>query len=136
MYEFLFKLCSADALSERRILEKRDKYLEQKTLEILTDFFGENARIYTNYKVNGNEKDILIIEGDRTYIIECKANRQRPPLRDVNRAYERIRDDFNKCITKGYNQANEVFKLFDRAEPFSLKNKTGKEITIDASNIK
>jgi len=136
MYEYLFKLCSADTLSERRMLEKRDKYLEQKTLEVLTDFFGSKAKIYTNYKVNGNEKDILVIEGERAYIVECKANRQRPPLRDINRAWERIRNDFNKCITKGFNQANEVFKLFERAEHFLLKNKNGKEVSIDAANIK
>src|SRR5690606_19292766 len=89
-----------------------------------------------SYYVNNNEKDLLILHNRTAYVIECKAHRQRTPLRDPVRAYDRIKDDFQKSIGSGYSQASEVETLFLSNDLFTLKNKSKKIIaTIDAADF-
>lgn len=123
IYEFLYEVCSVPGVPGRKVSERRDEYLEHKTAEIFRDFFGAEAIIHTSYKIGGNEKDILVTCGRNAYIIECKAHKYREPLRDPEKAYERIKDDFRKTIGKGYTQAREVEDLLIGEKPFPLHNK-------------
>lgn len=126
IYDFLFELCWDEKDQGAKVRKRREDYLEFKTEEVYRLFFGNNARIITNYYIGSNEKDLLILEGKNAYVIECKANKYRIPFRDPIKAYERIRDDFDKSIGKGYTQANEVEELFYGGQPFPIKNKAGK----------
>lgn len=132
IYEFLYEKCSNTNASGRKISERRDLYLEEKTAEIFRDFFGPDAVFHRTYYINGNEKDLLVLHNKIAYVIECKAHKQRTPLRDPDKAYERIKDDFQKSIGKGYSQASEVETLFLGENVFDLKHKSKKIIsTID-----
>lgn len=130
IYEHLFELCSGSNDKGRKVLNRREKYLEGKTIETFKYFFGDTAQIHTNYYIGVEEKDLLILQGTTAYIIECKANKYRKPLRDSLKAYERIRDDFKKCIGKGHKQATEVEKLFYIGQPFNIKDKRGRIIDV------
>lgn len=130
IYDFLFALCSEENVPGRKVLERRDEYLEKKTAELFKDFFGSDADIYFSYYANGNEKDLLVLSGKNAFIIECKANKYRMPLRNPARAYSRIRDDFRKSIGKGYEQAKEVEDLFYGETPFEIRNRNKKIVKI------
>lgn len=135
IYEYLFELCKAADPNGRKILMRRENYLEGKTQEIFRNFFGNGSKIFSNYYVNNSEKDLLILQGRYAYIIECKANKYRIPFRDPVKAYERISDDFKKSIGKGYLQAKEIENLFLADQSFEIKNNQGKIVeTIDPSN--
>jgi hypothetical protein len=132
IYEFLFQLCAEADKNGRKILKRREDFLEEKTMEVFRNFFGSAAKIYANYFVDRTEKDLLILCGRQAYIVECKANKYRIPFRDPVKAYERISDDFKKCIGKGYEQAKEVEDLFYGDQVFAIKNDRGVVIeTID-----
>lgn len=126
IYDYLFELCKKADKNGRKVLMRREDYLEDKTHEVFRNFFGKEAKIYSNYQVNGPEKDLLILKGKYAYIIECKANKYRIPFRDPIKAYDRINDDFKKSIGKGYQQAKEIEDLFNGDEPFEIKNERGK----------
>ena len=130
IYEYLFQLCSQVDEKGRKVLMRRENNLEEKTVEIFNDFFGDEIRIFTNYYVNTDEKDLLVLYGKCAFIIECKANKYRIPFRDPIKAYDRIRDDFKRCIGKGYNQAKEVEDLFYGDKPLNIKDDRGKIIEV------
>lgn len=123
IYEFLFELCSNETAPGRKISERRDEYLEKKTSEVFSNFFDNDAQIYSSYYINSNEKDLLVLAGTSAFIIECKANKYRPPFRDTLKAYHRINDDFKKCIGKAYLQAKEVEDCFNGEQAFTIKDK-------------
>lgn len=124
IYDFLYETCNLSHAPGRKISERRDLYLEEKTIEVFRGFFGSDADFHNSYYVNGNEKDLLILHNRIAYIIECKAHKQRTPLRDPIRAYERIKDDFQKSIGNGYSQGRAVEELFLCHELFTIKNKS------------
>jgi hypothetical protein len=126
IYEFLFELCAEPEAPGRKISARRDDYLEEKTTEVFRDFFGPEAGVYTSYAVNGAEKDLLVLSGRNAFIIECKAHKYREPLRDSEKAYDRIRDDFGKSIGKGYQQAKEVEDLLLGEQHFTILDKKKK----------
>jgi len=128
IYEFLYEVCTNANAPGRKISERRDLYLEEKTAELFRDFFGSDAVFHRTYYVNGNEKDLLILHKRVAYVIECKAHKQRTPLRDTDKAYDRIKDDFQKSIGSGYKQASEVESLFLGDDSIILKHKSKKVI--------
>ncbi len=128
IYDFLYQLCSEENAPGRKVSERRDLYLEEKTREIFQDFFGPTATVHSGYYLHGPEKDILVLHQRNAYIIECKAHKQRTPLRDKQKAFERINDDFKKSIGKGYAQAREVEKLMLGELSFEIQDKQKKSI--------
>lgn len=128
IYEFLYEVCNNANAPGRKISERRDLYLEEKTEELFRDFFGSEAVFHRTYYVNRNEKDLLILHNRVAYVIECKAHKQRTPLRDTDKAYDRIKDDFQKSIGSGYKQASEVESLFLGDDSIILKHKSKKVI--------
>ena len=116
IYNHLFKLLGDNQKSLTQLYQRRGKLVfEEKTLEIFKNFFKDkNTKIYHNYTLNGFEQDILIIHNRIAYIIECKTSKFREPMRDTEKAYKRIKEDFKTSIQEGYNQClrveNEIFE--------------------------
>lgn len=129
IYEFLYHICSDPLTPGRKVSERRDLYLEDKTAELFEDFFGTEAEYFRSYYVNGDEKDLIILQDRNAYIVECKAHKYRDPLRDEYKAYNRIKDDFKKSIGKGYDQAKPVEDCFYKESPFNLYHKNKKVLT-------
>ncbi|WP_231427695.1 hypothetical protein [Pedobacter sp. Leaf250] len=129
IYNFLYRICNVPEAPGRKISERRDEFLEEKTREVFQDFFGSEAKVYTSYYCNGNEKDRLILCNRQVFVIECKAHKYHEPLRDTERAYQRIKSDFKKIIGKGFSQAIEVEDVLLDDKPFDIcgKNKKATE---------
>jgi len=128
IYEFLYEVCNESTVPGKKVSERRDQYLEDKTAEIFGDFFGSKACFFSSYYLNGNEKDLIILYGRNAFVVECKAHKYRTPLRNQDKAYDRIRDDFKKSIGKGYQQAKEVEDYFLDEKSFDLFDERKKKL--------
>jgi len=116
-----------------KFLRQRDQVLENQAVEILRGFFGEKATVWHSVFDTDKqqyEHDILILWERRLFTVEAKAAPPREPLRDPDKAYIRIRDDFrsDRGIQKAYDQARRIEDIYDRGETIHLYDKHGKLI--------
>lgn len=119
----------------------RDMLLEKDTAEMFRKFFPKDALIFESVFENNKstyEHDLLIIHERVAIVIEAKASPRREPLRDPERAFKRISDDFKKKsgIQSGYNQARNLEKLLERKDITPLYTKKGELLAeIDGREI-
>lgn len=59
------------------------------------------------------------------FIIEAKGYKLREPLRDPDKAFVRIKDDFKSCIEYAYTQTRRVEEKFVNQEPLKICDKDG-----------
>jgi len=125
--------------TERALLQsdKREKYLrhrdltlESETFEVLQAFFGERARVLRSIFETEDqqyEHDVIILWEDVVVIVEAKASPPREPLRDPDRAFVRIRDDFrsDRGIQKAYEQARRIEKRLEQRDTVQLFDEHG-----------
>ncbi|WP_128330114.1 hypothetical protein [Apibacter sp. HY039] len=126
LYNHLFEFCKK--LHQDKTYKSRDKYIENKTFDIFKNFFGKEAFYYCNYNVdNGvSEQDILILYKKNAFIIEVKATSNREPMRDFNKAYDKLKNDFKKGIQYGYDQCYRVKNKFNNDALIKIYNKNKK----------
>lgn len=98
-----------------KIFKARDQFVERKTESILKKVFDRNAFFYTNYSIdNGaSEQDILILYKSVAVVVEIKAAGYRAPMRDAQKAYDKLTTDFKKNIQAAYDQGFRVSKAFE-----------------------
>jgi hypothetical protein len=103
-----------DILEKSRKKEKffktRSIESENKTLSIFKVLFKDRADYFQNIFEEPNtqfEHDILIVFEKIIFIIEVKSSKKREPLRNPEKAFKRIEDDFNRDngIQKAFEQA-------------------------------
>ncbi|MGG1632354.1 hypothetical protein [Rossellomorea sp. NRS-1567] len=126
-------LLMEDSEHRERFYRNRDKQTEKKTLEIFRRFFKDAANYYTSVYENEkseNEHDLLIQYRDTIFIIEVKASKMKEPFRDPDKAYIRIKRDFNSDggIQKGYDQGLNLKNLILENEVTTLYDSNGNEI--------
>ncbi|MFI0425321.1 MAG: NERD domain-containing protein [Flavobacterium sp.] len=136
IYNHLFNVLGESQKTLTQLYKRRGKLVfEGKTLEIFKFFFKDKStKIYHNYNLNGSEQDILIIHNRIAYIIECKTSRFREPMRDTEKAYKRIKEDFKTSIQEGYNQCLRVEKEIFTKDKIVIETKNEK-VEIETSNI-
>jgi hypothetical protein len=129
-YKFISEQCIL--LDKKKALKKRDIYLEKKTEQIFKRFFKKEGYFYSNYSIdNGNsEQDILILYKNNAIIIEAKASSYRAPMRDANKAFDKLKSDFEKSIQYGYEQTSRVVNAFAENDNISILNQR-KELIYD-----
>lgn len=140
IYDLLCNVCKKK--SGRNSNELRAIYLEEKTVEVFTEFFPKDEIIiYTNYYINGEdrEKDIFILYRRSIFIIECKSDMYKEPFRDINKSYKRIEREFRTSIQKAYDQAKEVQQTIYHNDELTItdknKNTIGKIRTNRIENV-
>jgi len=126
----LEQLLSTTKENETKYLKKKGALLEERIIELLSSFFKSDFKIYHSYYVDGNEQDILFLWNNYAFIIEAKGYSLREPLRDPDKAFVRIKDDFKSCIGYGYSQTRRVEKKFIDELPLEITDKDGKVIDI------
>lgn len=121
-YNFLFKFCSE--INSIKALKKRDEFVENKTYNLFSDFFKNEAHFYMNYSIDNNksEQDILVVFKNMALIIEVKAGSFRAPMRDPNKAYNKLSSDFKKIIQNAYDQTLRVKNAFFENDILEIKN--------------
>lgn len=132
----LDEICKKTSSSKARLTHNKGHYLEDKLIELFRKFFGSKAEIISNYMINGCEQDIMVIWNDYLFVIEAKAYTNREPFRNSEKAFVRIKDDFNKCIGYAHTQCKRVEDMMKIGKPFDITDKGGKVLrTINPSDF-
>jgi len=121
----LEKACTQVKESIPKYVEKKGKLLEMRIIKLFKDFFGPEARIFHGYFVDGCEQDLLVLWKKIAFIIEGKGFGMREPLRDPDKAFERIKDDFKRSIGYGYEQTCRVEDKFLEEVPLRITDDKG-----------
>jgi hypothetical protein len=130
----LEKICTKSVEDTTKYIEKKGWLLENKIIDLFKMFFDDKIEIFRNYFIDGFEQDLLILWNNYAFIIEAKGYALREPLRDPEKAYRRIEDDFEKSIGNGYKQSRRVEKKFIVNLPLDITDKNGNLIhKIDTS---
>ncbi len=116
--------------AKETFLHQRDHTLENETTEVLRNYFGEKATILQSaYETDKQqyEHDIIVLWERKLFIVEAKAAPPREPLRDPDKAYVRIRDDFrsDRGIQKAYNQARRIEEIHEGSNVIYLYDNKG-----------
>ncbi|MCP3026909.1 hypothetical protein [Halobacillus sp. A5] len=121
--------------------KNRDNQTEKKAGNIFKGFFKEKANYYTSVfedNQSQNEHDLVIEFENYLLIVEVKASKVKEPFRNPDKAFKRIKGDFNSDggIQKAYNQANNLKNIINSKEKTVLYNSKGDElVTLERSKI-
>ena len=113
--------------------KRRDKALENKLFIEFSLLGKDSCSVYQSVyeePTSRYEHDLLIQHGKTLLIIEAKAKRIREPLRDPDRCYKRLKDDFasESGIQGAYNQAIHLKDKLLSLNNVPLYNKKGEFI--------
>lgn len=132
IHYLLEEVCKKKDSSKSRLVHSKGVYLEEKIEGVFRKLFRGNCEIISNYCVDGCEQDIMVIWKDNIIVVESKAYTNREPFRNTDKAFTRIKDDFNKCIGYAYKQCKRVENKMKEGKPFDIKDNKGHVIkTID-----
>lgn len=126
--ELLERICTQTSEDTTKYVSKKGKLLERKIIELFTEFFKGDVSVYHSYYVDGCEQDILILWKNIAFIIEAKGYALHEPFRNPDKAFVRIKNDFNACIGYGYEQTRRVEKKFIERVPLRLTDNNAKLI--------
>lgn len=130
--DLLEKACTKSKPNTTSFVAKKGNLLEDRIEELFKKLLKQDFKIYRGYYVDKCEQDLLILWKDYAFIIEAKGYNLREPLRDPNKAFVRIKDDFNGCIGYGYDQCRRVESKFEAGQPIEICDHTGKVLeTLD-----
>lgn len=124
----LEKSCTKKQEFLDKYIAQKGKLLEDRTLELFENFFEPEFKVYRGYYVEGCEQDILFLWKKYAFIIETKGYGLREPLRTPEKAFTRIKSDFNASIGYGYVQTRRVEEKFINGEVLKITDKDGKLI--------
>lgn len=131
----LEQICTATTENTTKYVDKKGKLLEKRIVELFSGFFKTEIKIHRGYYVDGCEQDILILWKNYAFIIEAKGYSLNEPFRNPEKAFVRIKNDFNACIGYGYEQTRRVEKKFIDGVPLRITDKNGNLIEeIDTTN--
>jgi hypothetical protein len=135
--DLLERVCSKEAKAKDKLVDQKGKLLERKIVTIFKKFFKKDYQCFESYYVDGCEQDILFLWKNHAFIIEAKGYNLREPMRDPNKAFVKIKDDFKSCIGYGYTQTKRVEQKFNDQKPLRIEDKHGNLIEeIDTTKYK
>jgi hypothetical protein len=123
--ELLKKICTNSLENSTKYIKKKGKLLEDRIVEPFSSFFKSDFKLYTGYYVDGCEQDILFLWKKYAFIIEAKGYSLNEPFRNPEKAFVRIKNDFNACIGYGYTQTRRIEKKFIDGVPLKIMDKDG-----------
>ena len=121
----LESLCTKTKENTTKYVSKKGKLLEQNIIDLFGKLLKKDYEVFQGYYVDGCEQDILILWKEYAFIIEAKGYKLREPLRDPNRAFVRIKDDFKGSVGYAYEQTNRVEKKFVEQVPLRIEDENG-----------
>lgn len=126
IYHKFYNHFSKSTKLKDKLRQYRERSLEKKVSNIFKNFFpSKNLISFENYYVIGNsEQDLILFYKGNVIIVETKACKLREPFRNVEKAIDRLKKDFNDSIQLGYNQCRQVEDLFFEDSIIKIKNKS------------
>lgn len=127
IFRLLYDIVSNSKKQEKFFIH-RGKWLQAKTVEVLEEYFGNKAKIYNEYKVDGQGQDVLFLKDKLALIIENKAHNEVrfSGVPNVKSIFELYLARFKKSIQKGYDQCWRVKKNFIQKDEFDITNNRGR----------
>ena len=115
-------------------LQNRDAKLEEKTQLLMKRLCSKNAEFYPSAYENEysrNEHDLIIFDNGVLLIIEAKASPPREPLRDVSKAFPKIKDHFKSKsgLQHAYYQTQSLKNKILDENFLKLYDKKGRILT-------
>lgn len=133
----LEKKCKGKDTYKSRLTNNKGHYLESKIEKLFNKFFGKGVEIISNYFIDGCEQDIMILWKNYMFVVEAKAYNVREPFRNPEKAFVRIKSDFDDCIGYAYIQTKRVEDKMRAGEIFHLYDKNGNVLrTINPADYK
>lgn len=123
--KLLERICAANKNAKDKYVGLKGDLLEDRIENLFKTFLGPECKIFRSYYVDGREQDILILWRDAALIVEAKGYNIREPMRDPDKAFVVIKDNFNDSIGYGYEQASRVEKKFNDQVVLVITNKKG-----------
>jgi hypothetical protein len=123
--DLLERVSSKNTKGKDKLIEKKGKLLEKRIVNLFKRFFKKDYKCFESYYVDGCEQDILFLWKNYAFIIEAKGYNLREPLRNPNKAFVRIKDDFKSSIGYGYTQTKRVEQKFIDQVPLRIEDKNG-----------
>jgi hypothetical protein len=134
--EQLKRICKSDQKGEDKFNKTKGSALESKTLMLCKKFFGNDARYFESYYVDGNEQDILILWKGFAFIIEIKAYEAKEPRRDPPRAAKQMKQAFKRSVGAAAIQAKRIADYFVDEEDIVITDHKGNVIeTIETADL-
>lgn len=121
----LEQICTTTQENNSRYVERKGKLLEDRIVELFSNFFKTDFKVFCGYYVDGCEQDILFLWKNYAFIIEAKGYSIREPFRDPEKAFVRIKDDFNASLGYGYTQTRRIEKKFIDGVSLRITDKNG-----------
>jgi len=121
----LEQICTTTKENTTKYVARKGKLLEDRIVELFSNFFQTDFKFFQGYYVDGHEQDVLFLWKKYAFIIEAKGYSLREPFRNPEKAFVRIKDDFNACIGYGYEQTRRVEKKFIDCVPLRITDKDG-----------
>ena len=123
-----------------RFLSHRDGALEEEATTQFNRLFPPESIFRNLFETQDlqNEHDLIALCDKTLLIVECKAATPREPLRDPEKAFVRIRDDFRskRGIQGAFDQATGLLSTLNTAGRLRLFDSRRKEVlTLDKRNI-
>lgn len=133
---FLENAVTSDSTRLDKYVKMKGDLLENNIISLFKKFFGSDIKLFKSYYVDGKEQDVLIIWNNYAFIIEAKGYNLREPFRTPEKAFNRIKDDFKKCIGYGYEQTSRIESIFFDEKPLVITNDKNEIIeVIDTEQI-
>jgi hypothetical protein len=126
----LEKACCAKPANASKYTDRKGPLLEKRIVDIFSKFLKSDFKVYQGFYIDGNEQDILILWKRYAFIIEGKGYALRKPLTNPDKAFERIKRDFDESIGYAYTQAHRLEQKFISEVPFRLEDKNGNLIEV------
>lgn len=108
-----------------KYIKKKGDLLEKRIIDLFSTFLKDECKMYVGYFVNGCEQDVLILWKNYALIIEAKAYLLKEPFRDPEKAFVRIKRDFDDSIGYAYEQTKRVEDIFKNDEILEIQDKNG-----------
>jgi hypothetical protein len=124
----LEQICTTTQEAKTKYTDGKGKLLEENIVKLFSNYLKKDFKVHIGYYVDGCEQDILILWKKHAFIIEAKGYTLREPLRDPNKAFVRIKDDFEKSIGYGYTQTRRVEQKFINQESLIITDYKGNVI--------
>lgn len=121
----LESLCTKTKENTTKYVAKKGKLLEHRIINLFGKFFKKDYEVFQSYYIDGCEQDILILWKEYAFIIEAKGYKLREPLRDPQRAFVRIKDDFKDSVGYAYEQISRVEQKFVDQVPLRIEDENG-----------
>jgi len=120
--------------SREGFLKHRDKALEEEVVHQFGRIFPSNALYPNVYETDDLqfEHDLIVYWEGNVLAVESKASRPREPLRDPERAFVRIRDDFRseRGVQGAYDQAYRISSRLQAGSTLTLFDRNRTKVLI------